>query len=254
MSTKQDRVWQNAELSRTYLEGVRGAIPLAAEQLKVMLRVIRTARPKVDSFLDLGCGDGILGRSILSQYPEASGIFLDFSESMLSAARANAVSSAARLEYLLQDYGQPKWVDSVRHRAPFDVIVSGFSIHHQPDLRKQELYREIFELLKPGAVFLNLDHVSSPSPWIEGIFDEIFVDALYQYQQANGSRQTREEIAHEFYHRPDKVANILAPVELQCDWLRRLGFGQVDCYFKLFELALFGGLRPISKPSQVAGS
>ena len=244
MGTKQDRVWQNAELAKIYLEGVRGAIPLAAEQLKVMLQVIRTARPKVDSFLDLGCGDGILGRSILSQHPEAGGILLDFSESMLSAARAKAETPADRLEYLLQDYGQPQWVESVRHRAPFDVIVSGFSIHHQPDLRKQELYREIFELLKPGAVFLNLDHVSSPSPWIEGMFEELFIDALCQYQQANGSRKSRQEIAREFYDRPDKVANILAPVEAQCDWLSALGFVQVDCYLKIFELALFGGLRP----------
>ena len=38
--------------------------------------------------------------------------------------------------------------------------------------------------------------------------------------------------------------NILAPVELQCEWLRRIGFEDVDCYFKIFELAVFGGRRP----------
>jgi len=45
-------------------------------------------------------------------------------------------------------------------------------------------------------------------------------------------------------HRPDKAANILAPVETQCRWLRRIGFVEVDCYFKHFELAVFGGRRP----------
>jgi hypothetical protein len=44
-------------------------------------------------------------------------------------------------------------------------------------------------------------------------------------------------------HRPDKEENILAPVEAQCDWLRELGFIDVDCYLKLFELAVFGGRR-----------
>jgi hypothetical protein len=33
-------------------------------------------------------------------------------------------------------------------------------------------------------------------------------------------------------------------VEVQCQWLRQIGFGHVDCYLKIFELALFGGLRP----------
>jgi hypothetical protein len=46
------------------LEGVRGAIPLALKQIDVMLRVIEKTQPNVNTFLDLGCGDGILGRAI----------------------------------------------------------------------------------------------------------------------------------------------------------------------------------------------
>jgi hypothetical protein len=36
---------------------------------------------------------------------------------------------------------------------------------------------------------------------------------------------------------------ILAPVDLQCAWLRLIGFQDVDCFFKVFELALFGGRK-----------
>jgi hypothetical protein len=32
--------------------------------------------------------------------------------------------------------------------------------------------------------------------------------------------------------------------ETQCDWLRQNGFERVDCYQKLFELAVFGGVKP----------
>ena len=45
--------------------------------------------------------------------------------------------------------------------------------------------------------------------------------------------------------------NILASVEEQCDWLRRIGYQDVDCFLKTFELALFGGrkaARPREKP------
>ena len=51
-------------------------------------------------------------------------------------------------------------------------------------------------------------------------------------------------LSRTYLERPDKEGNILAPVELQCSWLRDLGFADVDCFFRLFELALFGGRRP----------
>ena len=47
-----------------------------------------------------------------------------------------------------------------------------------------------------------------------------------------------------YTNRPDKAANILAPVEMQCDWLREIGYEEVDCYFRVYELAVFGGRKP----------
>ena len=49
-----DTVWQKKELAQTYLTGVRGAIPLAQEQIEVMLCLIRAAGTGVSRFLDLG--------------------------------------------------------------------------------------------------------------------------------------------------------------------------------------------------------
>lgn len=60
----------------------------------------------------------------------------------------------------------------------------------------------------------------------------------------NGGTRARAEIEAEFRNRPDKDANILSPVELQCDWLREIGFEEVDCYFRVYELAIIAGRRP----------
>jgi tRNA (cmo5U34)-methyltransferase len=98
--------------------------------------------------------------------------------------------------------------------------------------------------LKPNGIFLNLDHVSSPTKWVKNLFDNFFIDSLHSVLAKKGIRRSREQIAREYYERPDKAANILTPVEVQCDWLRQIGFEDVDCYFKVFELALFGGRRP----------
>lgn len=36
---------------------------------------------------------------------------------------------------------------------------------------------------------------------------------------------------------------MLEKVEVQCRWLEEIGFTNVDCYLKILELALFGGIK-----------
>jgi len=240
-----DQVWCTEDVVQRYLEGVRGGIPLAAEQIRILLRLVAAAVPDVGSFLDLGCGDGVLGRALLGQWPSAHGVFLDFSEPMLAAAREK-LGVASTHRFILQDYGVPDWTAPLADLRPFDVVVSGFSIHHQPNDRKRAIYRDIFGLLRPGGIFLNIEHVASASTWGTERFDEYFVDSLCDFHERSGTGKSREQIAQEYYHRADKAANLLAPVEDQCRWLREIGFADVDCYFKTFELALLGGIkRPV---------
>lgn len=239
-------IWKNKDLSRSYLDGVRGAIPFANAQIEMMQRFISKFVPSVDRFLDLGCGDGILGYHLLNLFPNSQGLFLDFSPEMLSSAQERLASFEDRAGLINFDYGRPEWVTlpEIAGQQPFDVILSGFSIHHQPDERKREIYAEIHALLRPGGVFMNLEHVSSPTREIETLFEDQFIDSLAAYHAEIGSGKDRAQVASEYYHRPDKGANILLDVETQCRWLRDIGFEQVDCYFKSFELALFGGVKP----------
>jgi hypothetical protein len=71
---------------------------------------------------------------------------------------------------------------------------------------------------------------------------------LYEFQTRSSPDTNRDTVAKDYRKRPDKKENILAPVDEQCEWLRQIGFDDVDCYFKLFELALFGGRKTSNKP------
>ena len=245
MTERKDEVWKSSALVETYLHDVRGAIPLANEQIDVMMRLIAAREEGVESFLDLGCGDGILAAAILDTYPDSKGVLLDFSKPMIESAQAKLDQYSQHLVFETVDYGESNWVENVTLMTPFDVVVSGFSIHHQPDERKRQLYAEIYDLLKPNGLFVNVEHVSSPTNWIENVWSNYMIDALYAHSVKEDAGKTREQAAEEFYHRPDKDANILAPVELQCDWLRQIGYEDVDCYLKVLELAVFGGKRPV---------
>ena len=242
-TARLDRLWRSPELARRFVNNVRRAIPGGELQLEVMLRLVASSSRPLRHFLDLGCGSGTLGAVLLQRYPDAEGTFVDFSPSMIDAARANlAAYPTARFEAL--DYADPMWADAVRGRGPFDAIVSGFSIHHQPDENKRRIYREIFNLLAPGGVFVNIEHVQPASPVIHALFEEHFVDNLYAQQLESGGSRSRDQIRSEFVNREDTEANILASVDIQLDWLREIGFRDVGCFFQIYELAVLAGSKP----------
>ena len=222
--TSTPDAWKDESVVRKYLERMRGAIPLAGEQIDVMLRLIEAASGPVDSFLDIGCGAGALTLALLERYPYARVTLVDFSEPMLTQARERLAPYGDQCSVLSADLATPDWRRYVEARSPFDAAVSGFAIHHLPDTRKRELYAEVFALLRPGAFFINIEHVSSPTPWLEQAFDELLIDSFTAYQRSLGSGMTRDEVASEYVHRPEKQENILAPVEDQCDWLRACGY------------------------------
>ena len=241
---RQDTVWQTPELVRTFIEEIRGGVPYAADQIEVMLRVVAAGERPVRRFVDLGCGSGVLARAVLARYPEARGVLVDFSQPMLDEARAALSSHRPAPVFVHADLADPGWDVAVREWAPFDLVVSAYAIHHLTHARKQALYGEVFSLLGAGGFFLNVEHVASRTAWVERLSDDLLVDSIFEHHRRGGGAKSREQVADEFVHRPDKAANILAPVEEQCEWLRRIGFADVDCFFKVFELAVFGGRKP----------
>lgn len=234
--------WKTKDLSDLYVNNVRGAIPLAKAQIEIMLKIIRYWNPNIKKVIDLGCGNGILGKAILLNFPKIDLFCLDFSESMLDSAKNN-FNSLERVNFVNADFSSYEWIDSLKSTEGFDLIISGFSIHHQPDKRKKEIYKEIYNLLNPNGIFLNLEHISSPTESIESLFEDYFIDHLYSYQGRNNKEVTRDSIAEKYYNRPDKKENLLAPLETQCNWLKEIGYLDVDCFFKVFELAIFGGRK-----------
>lgn len=241
---RADEIWKNPALVSAFLEGVREAVPYATDQLAIMLRVLAAAGTPLTKVLDLGCGSGVLARAIVAQYPAAEITLLDFSEPMLAAARTAWAQHTPPPHFVAADLAGSDWVKAVRTDGPYSAVVSGYAIHHLSDTRKHDLFGEVFDLLAPGGMFVNLEHVASATPWVEHLSDEMMIDSLHAFHARSAAPQTREQVAHDFINRPDKAANILASVEMQCEWLRRCGFVDVDCYFKVFELAVFGGRKP----------
>ena len=166
--------------------------------------------------LDLGTGDGRLLALLRAAQPSFDAVALDVSSPMLEAA-AERLAGDVRTELVQHNLAEP-----LPDLGSFDLVVSALAIHHCEDARKRALYGEIFGLLAAGGVFINLEHVSSPTARLH----RAFLDAA-------GIRPEAED-----------PSNRLLDVETQLSWLRKLGFCDVDCHWKWREFALLGGVKP----------
>lgn len=231
-----DVVWKEREVAEQFLS-VRTGFPYALDHPRIMCDILRTGR-EVRRFLDVGCGAGFFTETVHARWPGATAVMVDFSEPMLEQAAANVPGPT---EVYCRDLADPSWPSDI---APVDAAISGFAIHHLPDTIKQAVYREIHRLLHPGGWFVHVEHVASASAVGVGLFDEQIVDALHSYHLRSNPAVTREWVSDRYHNEADREANILAPVESQCDWLRAIGFEDVDCFFKSYEVAIFAGRVP----------
>jgi trans-aconitate methyltransferase len=229
--------WRDREVATRFATERAAIVPESRAQIDVLLHVLRMREQPTTRVVDLGCGDAVLLDAVLSAFPDASGLAMDYAETMRELANARLARFGARAAVAPADLRTSGWRATAREA---DVIVSGFAIHHLPDPRKRELYGEIFATLSPGGTFLNLEHVASATPVVGAIHDVAII--AFRAVPSGDVAATRST----YHARPDKADNILAPVEQQCLWLRDLGFADVDVYWKWFELALFGGRKPCS--------
>ncbi len=242
MVSQKKSAWHTKKSAAIYLQGAKGAIPAVDLQFELIRKIVESWCPHGVRVLDLGCGDGAIGRMLIEHFPNVEVIFADFSEVMLKAVR-NETLHEGRASVIKADFSLPDWIDSVAGHKPFDIVVSGLAIHHLPDRRKRELYAEIFGLLDIPGVFLNMELVSSATPAGAAVFQSFCVDCLYRFHRATNGTSTRVEIEETYHNRADRKEDIFAPVDEQCRWLREIGFEDVDCFFKVFQWAIFGGRK-----------
>lgn len=204
-------LWADEAHALAYLQRA-DHIPRRGEGESALLEWVPQATSRV---LDLGSGDGRLLARVLAHLPEATGVAVDFSSEMLGRLHARFVGDA-RVTVQAHDLADP-----LPDLGTFDAVVSSFAIHHVTHERKRALYAEIHDRLRPGGVFLNLEHVASPT------------EALHTAFLATLGVAPED----------DDPSNKLLDVGTQLTWLRELGFEEVDCHWKWRELALLAGRR-----------
>ncbi len=204
--------WKSIEHALNYLRNADN-IPHRTEGESALLEEMSSRSKRI---LDIGAGNGRLLDLCLSKFPKASGVALDFSPVMIEELEKK-YADEKRVKVIEFDINDTLPLDL----GKFDAVVSSFAIHHVNDKRKRQLYEEIWHILENGGTFCNLEHVSSPTENLHLKFLEMI-------------GQTSET---------EDKSNILLDVETQLEWLREIGFDDVDCIWKWREFALLVGKK-----------
>ncbi|MGA2357942.1 MAG: class I SAM-dependent methyltransferase [Terriglobales bacterium] len=204
-------LWTRTEHALDYL-GRADSIAHRTEGESSLLEFIPQTTRRI---LDLGTGDGRLLALVKREHPNTEAVAIDFSPAMLEAAKKRFAGDSS-LAVITHNLDNP-----LPDLGKFDAVISSFAIHHVAHQRKRALYPEIHDLLNAGGVFCNLEHVASPTPSLHEEF----------LRQIGLTPETED------------ASNQLLDVETQLQWLREIGFADVDCHWKWRELALLAGRR-----------
>ena len=183
---------------------------------------------KSPSILDIGAGTGLLSGLLLEAYPGADITLLDISEKMMEVAEAR-FRGRSGIRFVAADY---------RHAdlgGPFDAICSALSIHHLDREEKRELYGKIFDALKPGGIFVNVDQVEGETARLHrrnlSYWDDFVI---------NGPLD-RAEVQAMFERR--KTLDRMEKLSIQLEWMKAIGFTGVEVVYKKRTFAVFTGRR-----------
>ena len=131
--------------------------------------------------LDVACGPGSLTRAVLAAIPEASIVAVDKDPVLLSIAR-DVLGGDSRVDIRDSDLDDPAWGQTLE--GPFDAVVSSTALHWlRPEILSR-LYFQFSDMIKPGGVFLNGDHLQfdeTAQPTLRRIAKE---DDAYNQKQA----------------------------------------------------------------------
>lgn len=241
MSAPAGGAWQRLELVDEFLDGRATLLPLLDVQEDVVRRLFARHHHPLVRFLDIGAGDGAMSELLLTVAPEAHAVLIDYSEPMLARAQARLGRAGSSWRAVRGDLRELAWRDALPE-GPYDAAVSSYAIHHLPSRRKRALFAELFDVLAPGAMFVNVDVVTIDGP-LRGVFDEQMVaNAIAAEHRHGGGRSDeqveRELLADEDDDQPDSLHE-------QLKWLRDAGFTEVETHFKWAEAAVFGAVKPV---------
>ncbi|MGV8144773.1 MAG: class I SAM-dependent methyltransferase [Methanothermobacter sp.] len=215
--------------AKEYDELIVKLIPNYKEMITSLIASIPFENSQPLEVLDLGCGTGNITIAVKKRYPNARVTCLDLAEHMIETAKYK-LSQYDDVKFFVGDFS------NFQFQKGYDLIISSMALHHlKTDADKIAVYQKIYNALKEGGAFYNADNVLASNEYLENVN----MEKWNAFMLENISEKEIEEKYISTYYEEDYPAPLIKHV----DWLRDIGFRDVDVIWKYVMGAVFGGVK-----------
>ena len=208
---------------------IRRLVPAYPAMQKVQLEVLALALPNGRGrLLDLGGGTGALAAAMAERFPRAEVEIWDTDPAMLAVARNRCARFGDRIVYRETSFTEPL--------TPCDAVAACIALHHVKEMNaKAGIYRNIFNALRPGGLFVNADTAVCATPALRDY-------ALRGWAATMGRHGITE--ARAFQHFADwSKEDYYPPLMTELRMLSEAGFAEPECFWREAAAVVFGAMR-----------
>jgi len=245
MNNPDNSTQWNETLSQEFINYGRYFVPERERQIGIIVRLLSQLGAE-GTVIELCCGEGLLSEAILTRYPNVTIHGLDGSPEMLQAANQRLTSFNDRFQPRPFDLAEYTWQSDF---GAVNAVVTSLAVHHLEGPGKAQLFRDIYQILAPGGVFIIADIIDPVHPQSKKLAAEAYDEIVRQRALAIDGHTG----AFDFCHREGwNIFRYLDPDDIdkpsslfdQLKWLEKAGFEKVDVFWLQAGHAIFGGWKP----------
>ncbi|MCX7748417.1 MAG: class I SAM-dependent methyltransferase [Clostridia bacterium] len=227
---KKEKIRDHFELeAQEFDEIIRKLIPYYEQMLKALTASIPFGKGEKISVLDLGCGTGTIAKKVKELFPNARISCLDLAKNMVEMAKIK-LKNFEDIQYYVGEFEHFEFPEK------YDVVVSSLALHHLvTEKDKIHFYSQIHKALNQNGVFYNADVVLGSNSHLQDLYMKKWVE----YMKRNVPEEEVESKWMKTYEEEDSPAKLMDHIE----WLKKLGFADVDVVWKYYNFAVYGGVK-----------
>jgi tRNA (cmo5U34)-methyltransferase len=238
MSSFDNSRWSNTGFSQEYRDHADAYIPERRTFVEITgslyRNLVKATGPR--RILDLGCGDGFMIQELLKVDRGIEVTLVDGSQDMLDAACRRLAHFEKK--HCVQSSFQDLLANDPLQKS-YGFVLSSLAIHHLALAGKAALFEYVYRHLDPGGFFLNIDVVLSPSDALEGWYLELWQDWINDHS-VGSLKASLLPVPQKYKDNRDNHPDPLLP---QLQVLEKIGFRNIDCFYKYGIFAMFGGSK-----------
>ncbi len=232
--------WAKAEFSQEYRDNADIYIVERRRLLEILKSFYKhfLCNKQQKKVLDLGCGDGIITHEFLKVDDFLSATLVDGSEDMLDKAKER-LRGFKNIQFIKASF-QEILEKKILHQT-FDFVVSSLAIHHLTMKEKIALFKNIYSCLNVGGHFMNIDVILAPVENLEHWYMTLWKEWIDERKALLGiAGDLYDDIIRRYKDNKDNKPDTLGD---QLGALKKIGFKDVDCFYKYGVFTMYGGKK-----------